>query len=132
MYTSFDEEEYPLQKETYQIIGVAMEVHRILGKGFSEIVYKDAMEYEFNTRGIYFEREKQFLVQYKEKILPHKFYADFVVQNELILEVKCSSTIIEKHYAQVINYLAISKLQVGLILNFSERSLEYKRVILKS
>lgn len=64
--------------------------------------------------------------------MPNKFYADFVVENEIILEVKCSSTIIEKHYAQVINYLTISKLQVGLILNFSEKSLEYKRVILKS
>ena len=109
-----------------------MEVHRVLGKGFSEIVYKDALEYELNKKSISFEREKEFLIQYKEKILPHKFYADFVVQNEIILEVKCSSTIIEKYYAQVINYLIISKLQVGLILNFSEYSLEYKRVILKS
>ena len=109
-----------------------MEVHKVLGKGFSEIVYKDALEYEFNKKGISFEREKEFLIQYKEKILPHKFYADFVVQNKIILEVKCSSTIIEKHYAQVINYLTISKLLVGLILNFSEKSLEYKRVILKS
>ncbi len=132
MVTSFDEEEYPLQKETYKIIGIGMEVHRVLGKGFSEIVYKDALEYEFNKRGISFEREKEFLIQYKKKILPHKFYADFVVQNKIILEVKCSSTIIEKHYAQVINYLTISKLQVGLILNFSETSLEYKRVILKN
>jgi len=64
--------------------------------------------------------------------LPDKFYSDFIVENEIILEMKCSSTIIEKHYAQVINYLTISKLQVGLILNFSENSLEYKRVILKS
>ena len=128
----FDEEEYPLQKETYKIIGVGLDVHRVLGKGFSEIVYKDALEYKFNKKGISFEREKEFLIQYKEKILPHKFYADFVVQSKIILEVKCSTTIIEKHYAQVINYLTISKLQVGLILNFSEKSLEYKRVILKS
>ena len=120
------------KEESYQIIGKCMEVHNNLGAGFLEIVYKDALEYEFNKKGISFEREKEFLIQYKEKILPHKFYADFVVQNKIILEVKCSSTIIEKHYAQVINYLTISKLQVGLILNFSENSLEYKRVILKS
>ena len=68
----------------------------------------------------------------KEIILPYKFYADFVVQKEWLFEVKISSTIIEKYYAQVINYLAIYKLQVGLILNFSEKSLEYKRVILKN
>ena len=60
MDVSFDEEEYPLQKETYKIIGVAREVHRILGKGFSEIVYKDAMEYEFNTRGIFLKERKSF------------------------------------------------------------------------
>ena len=64
--------------------------------------------------------------------MPHKFYADFVVQNQVILEIKCASSVIEKHFAQVINYLTISKLQVGLILNFSEKSLEYKRVILKN
>ncbi len=132
MNTSFDEEEYPLQKETYKIIGVGIEVHKVLGKGFSEIVYKDALEYELNKKGIKFEREKEFLIKYKETILPHKFYADFVVENQVILEVKCAASIIEKHYAQVINYLAISKLQVGLILNFYEKSLEYKRVILKS
>ena len=132
MDITFNAEDYPFQKETYKIIGVGMEVHRVLGKGFSEIVYKDALEYEFNKKGVFFEREKEYLVQYKEKILPHKFYADFVVQNQIILEVKCSSTIIEKHYAQVINYLTISKLQVGLILNFSEKSLEYKRVILNN
>ena len=132
MDITFNAEDYPLQKETYKIIGVGMEVHRVLGKGFSEIVYKDALEYEFNKKGVFFEREKEYLVQYKEKILPHKFYADFIVQNQIILEVKCSSTIIEKHYAQVINYLTISKLQVGLILNFSEKSLEYKRVILNN
>ena len=132
MDITFNTEDYPLQKETYKIIGVGMEVHRVLGKGFSEIVYKDALEYEFNKKGVFFEREKEYLVQYKEKILPHKFYADFIVQNQIILEVKCSSTIIEKHYAQVINYLTISKLQVGLILNFSEKSLEYKRVILNN
>ena len=132
MDITFNAEEYPLQKETYKIIGIGMEVHRVLGKGFSEIVYKDALEYELNKKGILFERGKEYLIRYKEKILPHKFYADFVIENQVILEVKCASSIIEKHYAQVINYLTISKLQVGLILNFSENSLEYKRVILKS
>ena len=132
MILTFDQEEYPHQKETYKIIGIAMEVHRTLGKGFSEIVYKDALQYELNKKGIYFEREKEFSVRYKEVILPHKFYADFVVEDKIILEVKCKSTIIESHYAQVINYLAISKLQVGLILNFSEKSLEYKRVVATS
>lgn len=60
MSISFDEEEYPLQKETYKIIGVGMEVYRVLGKGFSEIVYKDAIEYELNKKSISFERKKNF------------------------------------------------------------------------
>ena len=88
MNSFFENDEYPLQKETYKIIGVAMEIHKILGKGFSEIVYKDAFEYEFNERGIYFEREKEYLVNYKGKILAHKFYADFVVFDKIIVEIK--------------------------------------------
>ncbi|HNU59614.1 MAG TPA: GxxExxY protein, partial [Aquaticitalea sp.] len=67
---------FPLQNETYKIIGICMEVHNNLGKGFSEIVYKDALEVEFNREGILYEREKEYLVNYKGVILPHKFYAD--------------------------------------------------------
>jgi len=129
MNPQFENNEYPLQEETYKIIGVAMEIHKILGKGFSEIVYKDAFEYEFEQRGINFEREKEYAVNYKGKILPHKFYADFVVFDEVVLEVKSKKWIIEDHYAQVLNYLAISKLEVGLLINFHEKSLEYKRII---
>lgn len=130
MNLQIENNEYPLLQETYKIIGVAMEIHRVLGKGFSEIVYKDAFEYEFNQRGIYFEREKEYSVNYKGQILPHKFYADFVILNEVILEIKSKKGIIEDHYAQVINYLAISKLKVGLLINFHEKSLEYKRIVL--
>lgn len=65
MDLSFDEEEYPLQKETYKIICVSIQVHRILGKGFSEIVYKDAMEHEFNTR-IFLKEKKSFLCGIKK------------------------------------------------------------------
>ncbi len=128
--TSFESENYPLQEETYKIIGMAMEIHRILGKGFSEIVYKDALEYECKERGFFFEREKEYSVNYKGKILPHKFYADFVIFDKIIVEVKCKKGIIEDHYAQVLNYLAISKLEVGLLLNFHEKSLEQKRIVL--
>jgi GxxExxY protein len=75
----YSEKEYPLQKESYQIIGICMEVHRILGKGLLEIVYKDAIEYEFNNKKIPYEREKKYAVEYKGIILPHYFFADFVV-----------------------------------------------------
>lgn len=126
----FDQSGYPLQDETYKIIGTAMEIHRQLGKGFSEIVYKDAFEYEFRQQDIFFEREKEYKVNYKGIVLPHRFYADFVVFDKIILEVKSKKGIVEEHYAQVMNYLAISKLKLGLLINFHESSLEYKRIIM--
>lgn len=126
----YDSTEYPLQKETYDIIGLGMEIHRILGKGFLEIVYKDAFEFELKRKNIPFIREREYTINYKGHVLPHKFFADFVINDNIILEIKSKSCIIEEHYAQVLNYLAISRLQVGLILNFHEKSLEYKRVIL--
>ena len=66
MDITFNAEEYPLQKETYKIIGIGMEVHRVLGKGFSEIVYKDALEYELNKKGILFERGKECRLCYRK------------------------------------------------------------------
>ena len=132
MKKNFNERAYPLQSESYMLIGIAMEIHWILGKGFLEIVYKDAFELELESRGILYEREKEYNVTYKNNILPHKFYADFVIENKIILELKSKKGIIEDHYAQVINYLAVSGLQLGLLVNFHERSLEYKRIILSA
>lgn len=91
---NYSEKEYPLQKESYQIIGVCMEVHRILGKGLLEIVYKDAIEYEFKEKKIQYEREKKYEVEYKEIILPHYFFADFVVFDNIVLEVKAQKGIL--------------------------------------
>jgi len=118
------------QKEAYKIVGIAMEIHRLLGSGFSEIVYKDAFEYEFKSNHIFYQREKEYAVNYKGEMLPHKFYADFVVYDKIILEIKSKKGIVEDHFAQVINYLAISKLELGLLINFHEKSLEYKRIVL--
>jgi GxxExxY protein len=126
----YSENKYPLQNESYQIIGICMEVHRILGKGLLEIVYKDAIEYEFKQRKIPYEREKKYEVQYKEVILPHYFFADFVIFDQIILEVKAQKGVVEDHYKWTINYLAISKCLLGLIVNFGEDSLKTKRVIL--
>jgi GxxExxY protein len=95
-----------------------------------EIVYKDAFEHELRTKDILFQREKEFKVEYKEIILPHKFYADFVVLNNIIVEIRAQKGIAEEHYSQVLNYLAVSKCKIGLIYNFSEPSLVIKRVIL--
>ena len=119
-----------LESESYEIIGVCMEVHRILGRGLLEIVYKDAIEYEFNFKKIPYEREKKYVVKYKGHTLPHYFYSDFVVFNKIIMEVKAQKGIIDDHYRWIINYLAISKCPLGLIMNFGENVLITKRVIL--
>lgn len=100
---NYSEKEYPLQKECYQIIGICMEVHRILGKGLLEIVYKDAIEYEFNTKKIPYEREKKYEVEYKEIILSDHFFADFVVFDNIISEVKAQKGIVDEHYSWAIN-----------------------------
>ncbi|MEO6489254.1 MAG: GxxExxY protein [Ferruginibacter sp.] len=121
---------YLLSAETSKIIGLGMEVHRNLGRGFSEIVYKDAIEYELLKGSISYEREREYNITYKDIILRHKFYADFVIFNTVILEIKAQRKVDDAHYAQTINYLAASKCKVGLILNFGENSLIYKRVIL--
>ncbi len=118
------------KSEAYQIIGICMEIHKIIGRGFLEIVYKDAMEYEFRKRKINYEREKEYKIEYKDIILPHKYFADFVVMDKIILEIKCANGIVDEFIKQTLNYLAVSKCKLGLIINFGKDSLEYKRVVL--
>ena len=118
------------KEESYKIIGICMEVPRELGYGFLEIVYKDALEYEFKKANLDFAREVEYLVHYKDVILPHKFYADFVVFNKIILEIKGVSGIADEHLAQTLNYLKVSGNKLGLLVNFGEPSLKYKRVLL--
>ena len=74
--------------KNYEIVGICMEVNRILGPRLLEIVYKDAIEIEFKNRNIPYEREKEYKVEYKGIILPHNFYTDFIVYDDIILEVK--------------------------------------------
>lgn len=121
-------EDFLHKDKTYQIIGILFEVHKNLGKGFSEIVYKDAIEYEFSLQNIPFEREKEFSVKYKETTLKHKFYADFVVYNDIILEIKTVDCFNNTHYNQCLNYLKISNHELALLVNFNSVSLEYKRI----
>ena len=106
----FAKEKYPLQEESFQIIGLCMEVHKILGKGLSEVIYKDAIEYELKSKNISFEREKKYEVEYKGTILPHYYFADFVIDGKMILEVKAQQGVLEEHYRQIINYLAVTLL----------------------
>lgn len=116
--------------ECFQIVGRCMEVHRVLGRGMDEVVYKDALEEEFRRVGIAFAREVSYEVSYKEEILPHCYFADFVVMDKIILEVKAVQSLTSSHIKQTMNYLAVSKIKLGLLVNFGEDSLTYKRVIL--
>ncbi|QKJ62659.1 GxxExxY protein [Flavobacterium sp. M31R6] len=118
------------EEETYKIIGICMEVHRTLGPGLLEIIYKDALEIEFKENNIPFEREKEFVIDYKGKILPHKFYADFIVNEDIILEVKAVKEFSNEHIAQILNYLKLANSEIGLMVNFQTKSLEYKRYAL--
>ncbi|VXB27576.1 MULTISPECIES: GxxExxY protein [Chryseobacterium] len=118
------------KEESYQIIGICMEIHNYLGHGFSEIVYKDALEIEFRKAGIFYEREKEYEVVYKEIVLPHKFYADFVISEKIILEIKGKNQIAETDLAQAINYLKVSDNKLAIIINFGESKLNYKRIVL--
>jgi GxxExxY protein len=118
------------KNESYKLMGIMFDIHNNLGKGFSEIVYKDAIEYEFEKSKIFFEREKEYQVKYKEVFLKHKFYADFVVFNSIILELKCCKSITDSHIAQAMNYLKVSENKLAVIVNFNNDSLEYKRIII--
>ncbi len=123
-------EDYLHKDKTYQIVGILFEVHKNLGKGFSEIVYKDAIEFEFSQLNIPFEREKEYAVNYKDTVLKHKFYADFVVYDEIILEVKTVDILIKPHFNQCLNYLRVSGNEIAFLVNFNSVSLEYKRFLL--
>jgi GxxExxY protein len=117
------------EEETFKIIGICMEVHRNLGPGLLEVVYKDALEIEFKSSNIYFEREKEFSIEYKGVVLPHKFYADFIVNEDIILEVKAVKEFSNEHTAQVLNYIKLSNSEIGLLVNFQNKSLQHKRLV---
>lgn len=118
------------REESYVIIGKCMEVHNELGAGFLEIVYKDALEYEFRKAGIPYEREKEYVINYKGIILSHKFNADFVVYDKIILEVKGVSGLTDAFTAQCLNYLKASNNKLALLVNFGEPRLSSKRIVL--
>ena len=118
------------KEESYKIVGICMEVHNYLGPGFLEIVYKDSLEYEFKKQGIVYTREKEYVVSYKDILLTHRFYADFVVMDKIILEIKAVSCISDDSIARGLNYLKVSGNKLALIVNFGESKLVSKRVLL--
>jgi len=117
------------KEEAFQLVGHCMEVHRELGKGQDEVLYKDAMVVELQRAQIAFARERKYEVAYKGVILPHHYYADFVVWDRILFEAKTVERLTDAHVKQVLNYLAVSKLELGLLVNFGADSLEWKRLI---
>ena len=105
-----------------------MEVHKVLGAGFSENVYEESLAIEFDLRKIPYERQKPIDIFYKSKFAK-QFVCDFVVYNKIIVELKAIKTLSDIEMGQVLNYLKGTSLSLGLLLNFGASSLEYKRLI---
>jgi GxxExxY protein len=120
--------EYPNSKLTGRIIGCAMEVHRHLGNGFPEYIYQRSLALEMNFQNIGFQREYEMEVVYKD-IVVGKRRADFFVENEIMVELKAVIALENVHLTQAINYLEASSKHVGLLINFGNTSLQFKRVM---
>lgn len=106
-----------------------MEVHRILGCGFTEPVYQDALEQEFQIRHIPYEREKTYQISYKEVKLDKLFRVDFLCYDDIIVELKAVDRFTDEHYSQVFNYLKASGTKLGLLINFGLSSLSSQRIL---
>jgi GxxExxY protein len=123
-------EEYKYSELTSKIIGCAMTVHSILGNGFQEVIYQRALAIEFRLQGIPFEREKEMPIYYKEEYLG-KRRVDFLVNEIVSVELKAATVLTDSNLAQAINYLEAYDLEIGLLINFGAKSLEFKRLINK-
>lgn len=117
----------PLAGLTGTIIGAAMEVHGVLTPGLDERVYENALCVELAERGIGFDQQKRFPVHYRGRIVG-TLVPDLVVENEVIVETKVVEDFCDAHVAQLTGYLAVSGLQIGLLLNFKHASLRFRRV----
>jgi GxxExxY protein len=115
---------------TGKILGVAMEVHQELGCGFLEAIYQEAFEHELKLSQIKFIRQKPHRIAYKDIILRHPYIPDVIVEEKVVVDLKAIREIGVIEEAQMINYLKITNLEVGLIVNFGGRSLEWKRLVL--
>ena len=116
-------------KESYKITGAIFEVHKELGPGLLEKVYQEAFEKELKYQGIPYEREKNFTIIYKGETLCQKFIADFVCYDKIIVEIKAVNELLPIHKAQVINYLAITGYQLGLLVNFNDKKVVPTRIV---
>lgn len=119
---------YKYSKITGAIIGSAMQVHSALGNGFPEVIYQRSLAIEFQTEEITYNREVSMPLYYKGKSVG-KRRVDFVVEDKVLVELKAVSEINETHFNQILNYLTAFQIEIGLLINFGENSLNFKRFI---
>jgi len=119
-----------LHKElVYEIVGCAMEVHSEMGPGFLEAVYEEALTIVFDDKGLGYEVQKPLTIRFRGKVLKKKFFADLVVEDKVIIELKAVAQFHKVDEAQLINYLKATGIRVGLLVNFGKEKLEWKRFI---
>ena len=121
-------EQYPESELTGKIIGCAMEVHRVLGNGFQEVIYQRALAIEMKKQGLEYSREHEMEIFYKGENIGSR-RVDFFVEGKIMVELKAVILLEDVHLAQAINYLEAYKMKIGLLINFGSRSLRFKRVM---
>ena len=120
-------EEYKYSALTSKIIGCAMTVHKIIGNGFQEVIYQRALEIEMGLADISFQREFEMPIFYREAHIGTR-RVDFLVEKVISVEIKATTKLEDSHFAQAINYLEVYNLEIGLLINFGEKSLNFKRL----
>jgi GxxExxY protein len=128
--SGFAQHELLLAKEAYAIVGAAMEVHGVLGAGFLEPVYQEAMEFELASRGVPFEPQKVLQISYKQHVLCKQYIADLVCYGQVLVELKALKELTSREEAQMLNYLKATKLRLGILINFGDPArLDWQRII---
>lgn len=119
-----------LKDEVYAIVGAAMEVHSVLGHGFLEAVYQEALQIELAQRGIPYRPQCPVAITYKRQVLDKNYVADLICYEKIIVELKSIDKLTEREEAQLLNYLRATGLRVGILINFgSTGKLEWKRMV---
>lgn len=120
-------EQYKYSELTSRIIGCAITVHKALGNGFQEVIYQRALEIEMRFAGISFSREYDMPIYYRQEQIGTR-RVDFLVEGVISVELKAITKLEDVHFAQAINYLEAYNLEIGLLINFGETSLNFKRL----
>jgi GxxExxY protein len=117
--------------EVFQLVGACMAVHRDKGNGFAEPVYQDALEIELELSEIPFDPQRNYQIHYRGRLLKHTYTPDLLCHDKIIVELKAAKALTDEHRAQLLNYLKVTGLQLGLLVNFgSHPRLEWERIVL--